>query len=52
LFFIISSTVIPLLSEILEYVLLDEKIVSKLREKNKTRDITFEKTFDVKTYFK
>jgi len=40
------------ISEILEYVLLDEKIVNKLREKNKTKDITFEKTFDIKTYFK
>ena len=40
------------ISEILEYVLLDDKIVNKLREKNKSRDITFEKTFDIKTYFK
>jgi endopeptidase La len=40
------------ISEILEYVILDEKIVNKLRENNKSGDITFEKTFDVKTYFK
>jgi ATP-dependent Lon protease len=40
------------ISEILDYVILDEKIVNKLRENNKLGDITFEKTFDVKTYFK
>ncbi len=40
------------ISEILEYVLLDEKTVNKLREKDKDRDLTYEKTFDIKTYLK
>jgi endopeptidase La len=40
------------ITEILEYVLLDDKVVNKLKEKNKTKDITYDKTFDLKEYIK
>ena len=41
------------ITELLEYVLIDDVIVNKLRSgKNKDRDITYEKTFDMKEYIK
>jgi ATP-dependent Lon protease len=41
------------ITELLEYVLLDDVLVNKLTSgKNKDRDITYEKTFDMKDYVK
>ena len=41
------------ITEILEYVLIDDILVSKLTNgKNKDKDITYEKTFDMKEYIK
>jgi ATP-dependent Lon protease len=42
--------IISHITEILEYVILDEKIVNKLLEKDKNKNITYEKTFDLKEY--
>ena len=38
------------ITELLEYILIDEKIVAKLIKDNK--DITYEKTFDMTEYIK
>lgn len=40
------------ITELLEYILIDDTIVAKLRAKDKDRDITYEKTFDMKEYIK
>jgi endopeptidase La len=40
------------ITDILEYVLIDDKIVEKIKEKNKNIDICFEKTFSLGEYIR